>query len=108
MSFGEAAEQQITEQKFKQKTVSNVLNIFQTSGSAGANPQRLAQILTAFDLAMRILGWQDKPLANLTNFLTQYQASIDTKYHKDFKDVLVAEEIERRREQRKGISILQQ
>jgi len=52
------------------------------------------------------MGWQDKPLANLTKFCASYQASIDAKYHNDFKEIAIAEEIERRREQRKGLSIL--
>ena len=93
---------------FRQKTGSNTQLIFNTFGSAGSNPQKLAQILTSFDLVINLLGWQKRPLANLSKFLTQYQASIDTKYHNDFKDVLVAEEIEKKRAERKGISILSQ
>ena len=99
----EKAEQ---EQMFRQKQSSNINAIFHTGGSAGSNSEKLAQILTAFDFTMNLLGWQERPLAKLTNFLTQYQASLDTQYHKDFKDVLIAEEIERKREERKGISIL--
>jgi len=92
----------------RQRNTNNSEAIFTTKGSAGANPEKLAQILTAFDFAINILGWQDKPLANLTKFLTQYQASIDSHYHNDYKDVLVSEEIERKRAERKGISILSQ
>lgn len=92
----------------RQKNTANSLEVFRTSGSAGNNPQRLAQLLTGFDLAMAILGWQDKPLANLTKFVTGYQASLDAKYHEDFKDVLIAEEIERKRAERKGISVMSQ
>ena len=103
MNFTEKAEE---EQLFRQKGNSHIDAIFHTKGSSGSNNEKLAQILTAFDFAMGLLGWQDKPLANLTNFLTQYQASLDTKYHNDFKEVLIAEEIERKREERKGISIL--
>jgi len=90
---------------FRKKQNSNINLMFHTKGSAGSNPVRLAQILSTFDMVINILGWQDKPLANLTNFLTQYQASIDTKYHNDFKEVLIAEEIERRRTERKGLTI---
>ena len=101
-------EQEEEKQLFRQKQSSNINSIFVTRGSAGSNPLKLAQILTAFDFAMNLLGWEEKPLANFTNFLTQYQASLDTRYHDDFKAVLIAEEIERRREERKGISILSQ
>lgn len=101
--FIEKSEQ---EQLFRQKQNSNVNAIFLTNGSAGNNNTELARILTAFDFTMNLLGWQNKPLANLTNFLTQYQASLDTKYHNDFKEVLIAEEVERKRAERKGLSIL--
>lgn len=101
--FIEKAEQ---EQMFRQKQGSNINAIFATKGSAGSNNIELARLLSAFDFAIGLLGWQNKPLASLSNFLTQYQASLDTKYHNDYKDVLIAEEVERKREQRKGISIL--
>ncbi len=93
---------------FRQKQNDNSGLILHAQKSAGSNPLRLAQILSAFDFAMNLLGWQDKPLANLTVFLTNYQASLDAKYHNDFKEVLIAQEIERRREERKGVSILSQ
>jgi len=82
--------------------------MFYSAGSAGNNPLKLAQILVVFDFTMNLLGWQDKPLANLSKFLVQYQASLDAKYHNDYKEVLIAEEIEKKRAERKGISILQQ
>lgn len=104
-SFLEKAEQ---EELFRQKATDNSAMVFATKGSAGRNPLRLAQILSVFDLTMCLLGWQDKPLANLSVFFSQYQASIDAKYHNDFKDIKIAEEIERKREERKGISILSQ
>lgn len=92
---------------FRQKQLDNSSLIFETKGSAGANPIKLAQICAIWDFNMAILGWQDKPLGKLSVFLTQYQASIDTKYHKDFKDIKIAEEIERKRANRKGFSIVQ-
>lgn len=94
--------------KFSKKSNMNSNLMFFTKGSAGRNTDKLARILTAFDMIIEILGWQDKPLAKFSNIITQYQASLDGKYHNDFKDVLIAEEIEKRREQRKGISIMQQ
>lgn len=105
VNFHEKIEQQ---ELFRQKANDNTNMIFAAKGTAGRNPQKLAQILSAFDMFINIMGWEDKPLANLTTFLTSYQASIDAKYHNDFKDVLIAEEIERRKAERKGVSILQQ
>ena len=104
-SYLEKAEDQ---ELFRQKTKSNSNVIFQTIGSSGRNPIELARILATFDFIINILGWQDKPLANLTTFCTQYQASVDAKYHNDFKEVLIAEEVERKRSERKGLSILNQ
>lgn len=104
-SFLEKAEEQ---ELFRQKQSDNSLALFNVSGSAGRNPTRLAQILVVFDFNINLLGWQNKPLANLSKFLTQYQASIDAKYHNDFKEVQISEEIERKRAERKGISILNQ
>lgn len=105
MTYLEKAEEQ---ELFRPKQKSNASAIFNTAGSAGRNPLKLAQILSTFEFVIRLLGWEDKPLANLPMFLTQYQASIDAKYHNDFKEVLIAEEIERKRSERKGVSILQQ
>ena len=102
-SYLEEAEKQ---ELFRQKQSSNSGLVFATKGSAGNNPEKLAQILATWDFVVNIMGWQDKPLANLTKFCASYQASIDAKYHNDFKEIAIAEEIERRREQRKGLSIL--
>lgn len=104
-NFLEEAEKQ---QLFRQKTANNTGMIFEARGSAGNNPLKLAQILATFDFNINLLGWQNKPLANLSKFLVSYQASLDAKYHNDFKEVLIAEEVERRRAERKGVSILQQ
>lgn len=101
--FLEKAEEELL---FKQKTNNNTSMIFNSFGSAGRNPRKLAQICATWDIVINILGWQNKPLANIPKFLTQYQASIDAKYHNDFKDVLIAEEIERKRAERKGLSLL--
>lgn len=105
MTYLEEAEKN---EMFRQKLSGPSGAMFQSSGSAGNNPLKLAQILSVFDLNMHLLGWQDTPLANLTKFLTQYQASLNAKYHNDYKEVLIAEEIERKRSERKGISVLSQ
>lgn len=94
--------------KIGNRNLNFLQSIFHTKGSAGRNNEKLSKLLSAYDMLINILKWQDKPLANLSEIITQYQASIDAKYHDDYKEVLIAEEIERRREQRKGISILQQ
>ena len=79
--------------------------ILTTKGSAGNSPVDLAKILGAWDFAMHILGWEDKPLGHMAHFFSQYQASVDSKYHNDLKETLIAEEVERRRENRKGTSL---
>lgn len=108
MDFMEEAEAKIEDFRKVDSNENKHKMLFESRGSAGRNNEKLAQILFAFDLAINIIGWQNKPLANLSKFLTSYQASVDAKYHNDFKDVMIAEEIERRRSERKGISILQQ
>lgn len=99
----------------------NSKQVFDTRGSAGNSPEKLAKILTAYDVLMKIMGWDKhietidgkqvevvaKPIADLSNIVAQYQGSVDAKYHNDFKDIQIALEIERRRSERKGISILQ-
>lgn len=103
-NFQERAEKM---EMFRRKSDNSSSMMFHTVGSSGNNPLRLAQILSVFDFVIHTLGWSEKPIAKFTTFLTQYQASLDAKYHNDYKDVLIAEEIERRRAERKGISILQ-
>lgn len=93
---------------FRQRRSDNSGLLFHANSSAGNNPVKLAQLCATWDFVMNLLGWKDKPLAKLTTFITNYQASIDAKYHDDFKEVQIAEEIERKRAERKGISILQQ
>ena len=104
MDFEKIEEQQL----WKPKTNDSSKSIFSTKGSAGSNNEPLARILSAYDYAMSILGWQNEDIASLSGIITQYQASLDAKYHNDYKDVLVAEEIEKKRAERKGISILSQ
>ena len=96
---------EITEDKIKLRQRSRSdkpLLVLSTKGSAGNNQVKLAQICSVWDFVIGIMGWEKKPLANLTLFLTQYQGSIDGTYHKDLKDVLIAEEIEKKRRNRRG------
>ena len=106
-SFNEKAEEQ---ELFRRNNNSgNQQNmILQTSGSAGNNSEKLARILSAFDIFIVVMKYEEKPIAKLSGIISQYQGSVDAQYHNDLKAILIAEEIERRRSERKGISILQQ
>lgn len=108
MAFMDDIEEQAQSGAFRKSGKSNALSMLISKLSAGRNPEKLARILVAWNTTITVLGWQDKPIANLTDFLTHYQASVDGGYHKDLKDVLIAEEVVKRQENRKGISILQQ
>lgn len=90
---------------FRYKPINNSSSIFNTDGSAGINNQKLAQILSAYDLFIQVMGWEKQPIAKLSNVITGYQASLGGKYHNDYKAVLIAEEIARRQAEHKGISI---
>lgn len=81
--------------------------MFNSIGSAGNNPEKLARILAAFDMFINIMGWRNKPLAKFPFLVTQYQASLNGKYHTDYKDVLIAEEQQRKRAENKGTTINQ-
>ena len=115
MSYGNHDRTEASE-LFRPKDSDNANRIFDTRGSSGNNPEKLARILASWDLFINIMGWNtkdkngnnDKPLANLTGFLAQYQGSVDTAYHNDYKDIQIAQEVVRRQTERKGISILQQ
>lgn len=67
-------------------------HLFNALGSAGASNTDLARLLVAFDFAMSLLGWDVK----LTDIVTGYQASIDAKYHDDYKAVATIEELDQR------------
>jgi len=62
---------------------------FKSSGSAGNNGDKLARILSAYDMAMNILGW-DKSLSNI---VAGYQASVNSEYHKDHVKISIAERV---------------
>jgi len=115
-SFHERAEEQeLFRQKNNNANQSNMILL--TAGSSGNNQEKLARILSAFDTFIKIMKWTEKDLASFSSIekdlasfssiVNQYQGSVDAKYHNDLKDILIAEEIERRRSERKGISILQ-
>lgn len=91
-SYGEQQEEKLAFRQ-RQTTEDKAKHMFNALGSAGANDEKLARLLTAFDFAMSLLGWDD---VKLTNIITHYQASIDSKYHDDYKSVATIEELDSR------------
>jgi hypothetical protein len=68
-------------------------HVFNATKSAGANNQRLSQLLVAWDFSMSLLGWKD---VTLTDTVVNYQASINAKYHNDYKSIKTIEELDKR------------
>lgn len=111
------AEEYEKQLRFKPQQARDSSLVFQSQGSAGNNPEALARVLAVHSLISNIFGWQGKtdekgkvieqpkPLNNLIGFLTQYQASVNGKYHKDYVEIEIAKEIERKQSERKGVSI---
>ena len=62
---------------------------FNAQGSAGNNNTQLARILSAYELAMNILGWDN----SLSKIISNYQASVDAKYHDDHVKISIAERV---------------
>lgn len=92
--------------KLKSSIVDIASNILSTKGSAGNNNEELARILSAYELFIFGMNWQEKEnYQNLPHIITQYQASLDAQYHNDYKAVLIAEEIAKRQSERRGNSI---
>ena len=79
-------------------------HIFKNAGSAGANNEKLARILIAWDFAMNVLHWN----ISLTDLLTKYQASVGAKYHDDYTKVATTEELDYRLAKRRAGSLLAQ
>lgn len=101
------AEEYEQDKKFRRNGIDNAKQIFDTRGSAGNGNEKLSRILAGWQLFIKIMQWDDKPLADLTSFVAQQQGSIDAKYHNDYKDILIAKEIEDRKRNRQGVSITQ-
>lgn len=91
MIYAEQEEQRIL---LRQKTGSDdrAKHLFEAIKSHGANNRKLAQLLTALDFGLKLLDIE----CNLTDIVVNYQASIDSKYHEDYKQVATTEEIDRR------------
>jgi len=84
--WGQKAEEGVS---FRVKNTDTSENAFKAQGSAGNNPVKLARILSAYDLAMTILNWK-KPLSQI---VADYQASVNSEYHKDFVKISIAERV---------------
>jgi hypothetical protein len=74
-------------------------HIFNSLGSAGNNNAELARILLALDFAFKLLNWKD---ITLVDCIAKYQASVDAKYHNDYKAVATIEELDRRMAMRRA------
>ena len=77
------------EHDWQSRNTDSTENNFRSSGSAGNNQPRLAKVLSAYDMAMDILGW-DKPLSKI---VSDYQASVNAKYHDDHIKERIAERV---------------
>lgn len=74
---------------FRIRNTDNSKQTFESSGSAGNNSDKLARIMSAYDLAMDILGWEK----SLSQIVSQYQASVNAKYHDDHVKISIAERV---------------
>ncbi len=103
---------------FRKKNIDTLNAIFKTSGSGGSNSKKLAQLVSIFDFTMSLLSW-DKTIVDdetktviqspvlLSTIIVTNQATIDGKYHKDYKDIATIEELDKKRKDR-GINTNQQ
>lgn len=91
MTYGQHEEEKLM---FERKPASDdrAKHVFNALGSHGNNNERLARLLTAWDIAMSLLEWNVK----LTDIVANYQSSIDTKYHDDYVKIATIEELDRR------------
>lgn len=91
MTYGQHMEEEKLFQH-KPQTDDKAKHVFNALASHGNNNARLAQLLSAFDFAMSLLKWDVK----LTDIVTNYQASVDAKYHNDYVDIAKIEELDKR------------
>lgn len=100
MTYGQRLEEQMDGRMFspKDNDSNRAKQLFESIGSHGANPKKLAQLLAVWDYVTGQLGWNVK----LSDTVTNYQASIDTRYHNDYKAVATIEELDRRMAMRRS------
>lgn len=94
-TFGQQREEEREAERFTRRSVdtdSRAKHLFGTIGSHGANKKKLAQLCATWDYVMSLLGWDE----TLSEIVTGYQASINARYHTDYKDVATIEELDRR------------
>lgn len=109
MTFAQRLEEtgQIPNPKFgsRENEGGRVKHLFESLGSHGANNERLARLLIAWDFVMTLLKQKD---VSLSQIVTQYQASINAKYHDDYKSVATIEELDERLAKRRSGSVMKQ
>src|SRR3990172_6986187 len=91
MTYGQRKEEEILF-KSKQPSEDKAKHVFDALASHGANSDRLARLLIAWDFAMSALEWKTE----LANIVVHYQASVDAKYHDDFVKIATIEELDKR------------
>ena len=74
---------------FRLKNADTGENAFRAQGSAGNNSPQLARILSAYEIAMSVLGWDTQ----LSKIIANYQASVNSEYHKDYVKISIAERV---------------
>ena len=82
----------------------HAFHLFRHDKSAGNNNQDLARIMFGLHYAYSVLGWDDHKIIDLA---TGYQASVDGKYHDDYKAVANTEEVDERFAKRRASSMQQ-
>lgn len=102
----EQENEQLKKNGLNTRVISNFFaKIFHTKGSEGYNQEELSRILATHDIVINVLGWQNEPENKLSHIVSQYQASLDGKYHNDYIRALIADEINERKVNSKGSSI---
>ena len=99
MTYGQQQEERLLFTQKQNGDNDRAKHMFGSIGSHGANPKRLAQLCSVWDFTMSLLGWED---VKLTDIITGYQASIDGRYHDDYKAVATIEELDRRMAMRRA------
>ena len=99
MTYGQQLEEKGLPFTPKNNDSDRARHIFESINSHGANQRRLSQLCATWDFVMLQLGWSD---VKLSNIVTGYQASIDARYHNDYKAIETIEELDRRMAMRRS------
>lgn len=79
--------------------------MFDAVKQAGNNKDKLARLLITWDYICTIMNW---PNENLSELVSRYQASVDAKFHNDYKAVATIEELDNRMATRRSSGLLRQ